>query len=506
MPQANQLLLTNARKIYAPYDAERYALKSTQVDVGDIVYVNETGAWWFVVDTDNLSSDTGYDLIASGSDTPSFTTVKVGNGTAAAPSITFASDTDTGLYRFGANGVGLASGGVAALRFGTLSGDGVVQGASATTGYVLFLAAGGTSLVASGTNQNVTLTPSGTGLVSIGGASNQGQHLITGSDSGAGSAALTINQGASNGLVLRVMGNGAVRALAGTAAAPTYTFDGDPDTGFYRALADVVGFTSGGTVGLLFGRDSNGGFVQSGNALGYIQLLNAGGVSLTAAGTNQSISIVPSGTGAVLHPLGAAATPSIAFTGDADTGFYRVSSDRIAIACGGFYSMQFSASGAITGTHSGNVVQLDSNGGITLTCAGTNQNIGLVPSGTGQVIVNVGAVGTPSVGFSGDADTGIYRVGADSLGIATGGAIGFSQSAQKTTVAANTATPAGGTAGAGVQFGTTSNLGVFFGSGVPTLSAAQGSVYIRSDGSSTSTRLYINTNGSTTWTNVTTAA
>lgn len=69
-----------------------------------------------------------------------------------------------------------------------------------------------------------------------------------------------------------------------------------------------------------------------------------------------------------------------------------------------------------------------------------------------------------------------------------------------------TAIPAGGTAGAGFKFSSTANFGVFFGSGAPTLSAAQGSLYVRSDGSSTSTRLYVNTNGTTGWTNVTTAA
>lgn len=67
------------------------------------------------------------------------------------------------------------------------------------------------------------------------------------------------------------------------------------------------------------------------------------------------------------------------------------------------------------------------------------------------------------------------------------------------------AVPAGGTTGLGYTFSSTSNLGVFFGSGAPTLSAAQGSLYIRTDGSSTSTRLYVNTNGTTGWTNVTTA-
>lgn len=44
------------------------------------------------------------------------------------------------------------------------------------------------------------------------------------------------------------------------------------------------------------------------------------------------------------------------------------------------------------------------------------------------------------------------------------------------------------------------------GSGAPTHSAAKGSLYIRTDGTSTSTRMYINTNGATTWTNFTTAA
>ena len=69
------------------------------------------------------------------------------------------------------------------------------------------------------------------------------------------------------------------------------------------------------------------------------------------------------------------------------------------------------------------------------------------------------------------------------------------------------ATPAGGSAAASLLFGTTSGFGIYYGSGVPTVSAAQGSLYLRSDGSSTSTRLYVNSSSGsgTTWTNVTTA-
>ena len=67
------------------------------------------------------------------------------------------------------------------------------------------------------------------------------------------------------------------------------------------------------------------------------------------------------------------------------------------------------------------------------------------------------------------------------------------------------APPAGGAFKTGLLMSSTDTLGVYFGSGAPTLTAAQGSLYMRTDGSSTSTRLYVNTNGSTGWTNVTTA-
>lgn len=48
--------------------------------------------------------------------------------------------------------------------------------------------------------------------------------------------------------------------------------------------------------------------------------------------------------------------------------------------------------------------------------------------------------------------------------------------------------------------------GIYSGAGAPTFAAAQGSLYLRTDGSSISTRMYVNTTGATTWTNVTTAA
>ncbi len=72
-------------------------------------------------------------------------------------------------------------------------------------------------------------------------------------------------------------------------------------------------------------------------------------------------------------------------------------------------------------------------------------------------------------------------------------------------VQAGTNVPAGGATGKGLLLSNTSNLGVFFGSGAPTLTAAQGSLYINTAGSGIADRLYVNTTGAAVWTNVTTA-
>ena len=102
----------------------------------------------------------------------------------------------------------------------------------------------------------------------------------------------------------------------------------------------------------------------------------------------------------------------------------------------------------------------------------------------------------------------LQRAGAFVFGVDSFGALSSTNTfnfAGAGTVQGNTAIPAGGTTGAGYKFSTTANFGVFFGSGAPTLSAAKGSLYLRSDGSGVADRMYINADGGTTWTAVTTA-
>lgn len=63
----------------------------------------------------------------------------------------------------------------------------------------------------------------------------------------------------------------------------------------------------------------------------------------------------------------------------------------------------------------------------------------------------------------------------------------------------NTAVSAGANTQAFIKASTTSNLGAYYGTGDPTFSAAKGSTYVKTDATTTTTRLWINTDGSTTW-------
>lgn len=132
-------------------------------------------------------------------------------------------------------------------------------------------------------------------------------------------------------------------------------------------------------------------------------------------------------------------------------------------------------------------------------------------SGAGRVY-GQGSASFPAFSFIGDENTGVVSPSADQVGFSTGGTTRFwvTTSGIQSTLPARFlnafAIPANGSAGNGIMFSSTANFGVFFGSGAPTLSAAQGSLYLRSDGSGTTNRAYINTDGSTAWTALTTAA
>lgn len=129
----------------------------------------------------------------------------------------------------------------------------------------------------------------------------------------------------------------------------------------------------------------------------------------------------------------------------------------------------------------------------------------------GAIVVGLGAAATPAIKTLSET-TGIFFGNADdtirfSNNSVQGASFHNLTSSVTSTFKCNsgTAIPAGGTAGAGYSLSSATNFGVYFGSGAPTLAAAQGSLYLRSDGTTVNNRLYVNTDGSTTWTACTTA-
>lgn len=129
-------------------------------------------------------------------------------------------------------------------------------------------------------------------------------------------------------------------------------------------------------------------------------------------------------------------------------------------------------------------------------------------AGTGASYTTFGEASNDGIFLGWNATSNVGSIGHHSSGgtIDVGNTAGVLNLRGTITAAATVATPAGGGTTARLLFGTTAGFGVYYGSGVPTVTAAQGSVYLRSDGSSTSTRFYVNTDGGTTWTNVVTAA
>ena len=97
----------------------------------------------------------------------------------------------------------------------------------------------------------------------------------------------------------------------GTAAAPTYSFLGDPDTGVYRSSADLLGFATGGAVRLEI--------------------------------SNASISpYYP-----VLLPAGTVSAPSLSFAASPSTGLYHAGTNRIALATAGVKRVEWAAGGIV---------------------------------------------------------------------------------------------------------------------------------------------------------------
>jgi hypothetical protein len=303
---------------------------------------------------------------------------------------------------------------------------------------------------------------------------------------------------------------------------------------------------SQGTIGATSTVTNQFGFVVNSNLTGATN--NYGFYSNIAAGTNR-FNFYAAGTaanyfaGVSQFAAGTAALPGITQISDLNTGIYFPTADTLGFTTGGTERMRIDSAGnvGIGGSAAASVIvsilkeQTGSTTGFTVN-ARMNPAVDVTGTSTGYQTFAINGVGTSTTNFfhytanqgtfSGTAPTNQYGFNSNSSLTGATNNYGFYSNIASTanrwnfyaagtarnymaadlTVNGATTIPAGGTAGAGLMVSTTANFGVFFGSGAPTLSAAKGSLYLRSDGSTVNDRMYVNTDGSTTWTSVVTSA
>jgi len=140
-------------------------------------------------------------------------------------------------------------------------------------------------------------------------------------------------------------------------------------------------------------------------------------------------------------PVGAAATPSLVFAGDTNTGIWQIAADNISMSTGGaerfrlastqLYSIVPVRTDAGTAASPSFGFNADTNTGVfspgadqwAVSTGGTERftvSTTIVRSSL-QIQGPTGSAGTPSFSFSGDVDTGIFNSSADVIAFATAG-------------------------------------------------------------------------------------
>lgn len=340
------------------------------------------------------------------SSTFSIATNQFGDGTVSTPSMSFLSDPSTGLYHSGTNQVSLANNGVENFRFGvngTLRLVGANTNTNSTNGALLLSGTGAT-------NNHIIRFSGNSGafdsLIYMPGSSNdlrfgktdgttttdlmwfqQAGHLGIGASPNIGGTsghALTLSSGVSGVSV-------SIFEIQGTRTTNNSIF----------AEFDMYHQTN--RVATIFGNrgtaDDEGfiTFSTKTTALGLTEAMRIDPAQRVGIGTSPVTKLQVGTSGATSTPANTGTTPS---TGTV----VRIQANSNAVLDIGSNSSTYAW------------IQSTDQTGLN-----TTYPLALNPNG-GQVLMPYGTVSLPGISFAGDTGTGIFRVGANEIGISTGGA------------------------------------------------------------------------------------
>lgn len=162
-------------------------------------------------------------------------------------------------------------------------------------------------------------------------------------------------------------GGGSSGGAAGSSGAPSISFTGDTDTGFYNASSnDTISVSTGGTQ--------------------IFNFVNSGLVSPTTGGAN------------ITSAAGSATTPTFSFAGDTDTGWFRPAENTLAASLGGQERVRISPEGRLG---VGTPAPLAPFHLTQPAVAGTISSVGTAVTGTGTSFTTDFKVGDAIAAYSG---------------------------------------------------------------------------------------------------------
>lgn len=363
------------------------------------VSTNSTERWRFSADGHFIASNTS-------------STIRLADGSAAAPAIAFSDDTDTGIYSPNNGSLSIASDGIERMRI-------------TNTGNVYWLPNSG------GNVTNLILSGS---FLSINAEHAEGIRI------GRSSAYGRMKFYNPNTTTVRVLidasttdnSTGTVRSDAtATAAFPAFSFVEDPDTGLYRESANRLAFSTAGTrrayisdseiladVGISLGNrvassredlsqhlrlyGSTYGFSVTSNHLNMVVPTSAVFRCVDNSNTDRFYHD-QSGHFCVFSAGNDHSQPTYSFTDDTDSGIYRVSANVLGISTGGNQRVAISSAGIVA-----NSIPITA----TYFEGSANRSFRASPSDSASGV---------SFGWTNDPDTGMYRRGTDELGFSAGG-------------------------------------------------------------------------------------